>query len=129
MEVVEGSRRSINHEDLRLSFLSKGIEIYGDYIDFLIRHERPSDALNQAELSRARTLAEGLASTSETTSQASRAVLPQQIVKNVKGPVLSYWIGQKTSYLWVIAPAKTSNFKLAPPSQIEPVAAEYQTAL
>ncbi len=129
IETIERSRRSINHEDLRLSFLSTGIEIYGDYIDFLIRHERPSDALNQAELSRARTLAEGLASTSETTSQASRAVLPQQIVKNVKGPVLSYWIGQKNSYLWVITPAKTSYFKLPPASQIDPVVADYRKAV
>ena len=41
---------------------TSGIEVYADYIDFLIGHGRQDEAMNQAELSRARTLAEGLSS-------------------------------------------------------------------
>jgi CHAT domain-containing protein len=126
---IETSRTSINHEELRMSFLSTGIEVYGDYIDFLIRHRKPSDALNQAELSRARTLAEGLAPTNGATSRASPSVPPQQIAQKLNASLLFYWIGQKNSYVWVITPVKTSYFKLSPASVIDPVLADYRRAL
>jgi len=129
LDRIEASRSSINHEDLRMSFLSTGIEVYADYIDFLMRHGKPSDALNLAELSRARTLAEGLTPTNGAASPASRNVPPQQIARKLKASLLFYWIGQKNSYLWVITVAKTSYFKLPPASVIDPVVADYRKAL
>jgi len=129
LDRIEASRSSINHEDLRMSFLSTGIEVYGDYIDFLIRHGKPSDALNLAELSRSRTLAEGLAPTNGTTSPSLRRVPPQQVAKKSHASLLFYWIGQKNSYLWIITPAKTSYFVLPAASQIDPLVADYRKAL
>src|SRR5262249_45363791 len=64
VESMEKARTGIRHEEFRLSFLSSGIAVYSDYTDFLIRHGRPEDALRQADLSRARTLAEGLSTKS-----------------------------------------------------------------
>jgi CHAT domain-containing protein/Flp pilus assembly protein TadD len=129
INTIEHSRGSINHEELRLSFLSTGIEVYGKYIDFLIRHGKPSDALNLAEMSRARTLAEGLAPTNGSVSPASRSVSPQQIAHKLKASLLFYWMGQNDSYLWVITPAKTSYFKLPPASEIDPIVGSYRKAL
>ncbi len=62
---IETVRSSVRSEDLRLSFLSGAISFYNDYIEFLISHKRIEDALQVAELSRARTLAEGLASATQ----------------------------------------------------------------
>ena len=129
LDTIETARRSINHDELRLSFLSSGIAVYGEYIDFLVRHGRPADALKLAELGRARTLAEGLAATNRGISPSLYRFPPQQIAHKLKASLLFYWIGEKNSYLWVITPAKTSYFKLPPASQIDPVVADYRKAV
>jgi len=126
---IETVRSSVQAEDLRLSFLSSAISFYNDYIEFLILHKRIEDALQVAELSRARTLAEGLASTTEAASVSSRSVQPRQIAQNLKASLLFYWIGQNNSYLWVITPTKTAYFKLPKASEIEPVVKSYRKAL
>jgi CHAT domain-containing protein len=126
---IEAARVSVSRDEFRLTFLSSAIEFYDDYVDFLVAHGRPDDALKTAELSRARTLAEGLASTTETASFATRGLRPQQLAQKLHSSLLFYWIGQKTSYLWVITPAKTSYFKLPSASVIDPVVADYRKAL
>lgn len=125
---IEAARSSVSTEEFRLTFLSSAIEFYEDYVDFLIAHGRSNDALNVAELSRARTLAEGLAST-QATSVSPHNVHPQLIAQKLKASVLFYWIGQKNSYLWVITPAKTTYFKLPKASDIEPLVKAYGEAL
>jgi len=113
IDTIEAARASINRDDLRLSFLSGAIEFYDDYIDFLIRHNRFADALRVAELSRARTLEEGLTSTAEAASLSQKRVRPQQIAQKLRASLLFYWIGHNHSYLWVITPSETAYFKLA----------------
>ncbi len=66
---IEAARSSVRAEDLRLSFLSSAITFYNDYIDFLIRQRRAADALRVAELSRARTLEEGLSASARSLSR------------------------------------------------------------
>lgn len=130
ISTIEQARRSVNHEELRLSFLSSGMEVYGGYIDFLIRRGRSADALNEAELSRARTLAEGLSTDGQgVTAQASTRVSPQQVARRMHATLLFYWLGQKISYLWVIAPQKTTVLTLASDLEIAPVVKSYEKAL
>jgi len=129
IDTIENARRSINHDELRLSFLSSGIAVYGKYIDFLVRHNRPVDALNQAELSRARTLAEGLSSDLKTSSPTSQTVPPQQVAKRLHATLLFYWLGEEHSYLWVIAPATTAYFTLPPASEIDALVKPYTQAI
>ncbi len=126
---IETARSSVQAEEFRLSFLSTAISFYSDYIEFLISHKRIEDALQVAELSRARTLAEGLATTTNAASRVPRGVQPQQIAQKLKASLLFYWIGQNNSYLWVITPAKTAYFKLPKASEIEPAAKSYRKAL
>lgn len=127
---IERARRSVNHDELRLSFLSSGMEVYGGYIDFLIRRGRSADALNQAELSRARTLAEGLRSDGQGVgSQASTRIQPQQLARRLHATLLFYWLGEKNSYLWVIAPQKTTVLTVASDLEIAPVVKSYRRAL
>ena len=130
ISTIERARRSVNHDELRLSFLSSGMEVYGGYIDFLIRRGRSADALNQAELSRARMLAEGLSFDGQgVTAQASTRVSPQQLARRMHATLLFYWLGQKNSYLWVIAPQKTTVLTLASDLEIAPVVKSYGKAL
>jgi CHAT domain-containing protein len=130
INTIEQARQSINHDELRLSFLSSGMEVYGGYIDFLVRRGRPADALNQAELSRARALAEGLSSNARAAGlRSSTRIPPQQLAERLHATLLFYWLGQKNSYLWVIRPQKTTVLALAPDSEIAPVVKSYRKAL
>ena len=126
LDTIEAARNSIERDDLRLSFLSGGIEFYDNYIDFLIRRTRPADALRVAELSRARTLAEGLETAADKAKPNRSAVQPQQLAARLKATLLFYWIGHNQSYLWVITPAKTTYFALPRAAEIEPVVKSYQ---
>jgi CHAT domain-containing protein len=129
IDTIEKARQSINHDELRLSFLSSGIAVYGKYIDFLVRHSRPADALNQAELSRARTLAEGLSSDVKSSSRTKPGVSPQALAQRLQATLLVYWLGEEHSYLWAITPAKTSYFMLPPASEIDPLVKTYTKAI
>jgi CHAT domain-containing protein len=119
----EEVRKSVGQDELRLSFLSGGIGYYDDYVEFLIAHGRPNDALKAAELSRAMTLMEG------TSSQSAPAVLPQMVAKHLKATLLFYWVGQQHSYLWVITPVKTAYFTLPAASEIESAVKSYRDAV
>jgi CHAT domain-containing protein len=130
INTIEQARRSVSHDELRLSFLSSGMEVYGGYIDFLIRRGRPVDALNHAELSRARTLAEGLSWNGQAVaSHTSPHAPPQQLAQRLHATLLFYWLGENNSYLWVITPQKITVLKLASDLEIGPVVKSYRKAL
>jgi CHAT domain-containing protein len=129
ISTIEAARNALPREEFRLTFFSSSIEFYEDYVDFLVAHGRSVDALKVAELSRARTLAEGLSSTAEAIRLTSVAVRPQQVSQWVGQILLFYWVGQKKSHLWVIAPEKISYFKLPKASELKSLVTKYRTAL
>jgi len=129
IDTIEKARQSINHDELRLSFLSSGIAVYGKYIDFLVRQGRPADALNQAELSRARTLAEELSADPKANSQSRVDVRSQRLAQRLQATLLFYWLGEEHSYLWAISPAKTTYFTLPPASEIDALVKAYTQAI
>lgn len=129
LAVIEAARSSVQAEDLRLSFLSSAITFYNDYIDFLIRQRRTEDALRVAELSRARTLEEGLSASAKSLSRSVLSNSPERIARRFQATLLFYWIGQNHSHLWVINSAKTAHFELPKASEIESVVKSYRKAL
>jgi len=125
----EKDRSAIDRDDLRISFLARGMASYDAYIDFLVRQRRPEEALKVAEQSRARTLEEGLASANHEARLSPGGSRPQEIARKLHATLLFYWMGQKNSYEWVITPAKTSYFKLPPAPVIDPLVASYRKAV
>ena len=125
IETITAARDSIDRNDSRLSYLSGGIDFYNDYVDFLVRRNRPLDALRVAELSRARMLLEGLSVDQKSSSRAMPVVQPQQLAKRLQATLLFYWVGQDHSYLWAITPLKTQCFEIPKASDLEPLAASY----
>jgi len=128
LETVEQVRASVQGEDLRLSFLSTAISFYDDYIEFLLSRHRPDDALQVAELSRARTLAEGLG-TATKISLPLPNFHPQEIARRTKAILLFYWMGQKASHLWVITPSKISYVAVGSAAGIDPLVKSYREAV
>ncbi len=82
-----------------------------------------------AELSRARTLTDGLASTTEAASLATSRVRPQHNSKELNALLLFYWVGHEHSYLWAITPTKTTYFSLPKAADIEPLVKSYRKTI
>jgi CHAT domain-containing protein len=129
MATIESSRSSLRRADSRLSVLSDSIDLYGDYADFLVSHRRTKDALQVAEVSRARTLAEGLGINSTSAGFPIKDFNPRQIAKRLNATILSYWLGGEHSYVWVIRPERVQLFSLPPAKEIDPLVQAYRQAL
>ena len=129
MATIEAARSSVRREDLRLSFLSGVAGYYGDYINFLVSQHRIEEALQVAELSRARTLTEGLGFRSLSINFPMRSLRPQQTAKRLGSTVFSYWLGVDQSYLWVITQERVRLFTLPRAAEIDPLVQSYRQAL
>jgi CHAT domain-containing protein/Flp pilus assembly protein TadD len=129
IEMFEAARVDIEQDDLRISFLARGIESYDAYVDFLLRHGRPLDALKVADQSRSRTLAEGLKTSRNSAVPYSRALDPRKLSQSLRATLLFYWLGEHRSYLWVVTPARVAYFALPSAQQIALVVKSYREAL
>jgi CHAT domain-containing protein len=126
---IKAARDSIDRDDSRLTYLSGGIDFYDDYVEFLMRRDRPVDALRVAELSRARMLLEGLSVNQQATPRALPPLEPRQIARRFQSTLLFYWVGGVHSYLWVITPAKMVCFLLPKAADLEPLTESYRNSI
>jgi CHAT domain-containing protein len=129
IETIDAARSSVRSEEFRMSFLSSAVAFYNDFISFLISQGRTEDALQVAEISRARTLADGLGVGSAKLSFPIKGFQPKQIATRLKTVVLSYWLGSPHSYLWVVTPNQVTLITLPPADDINPLVESYRAAL
>ncbi|HYL83504.1 MAG TPA: CHAT domain-containing tetratricopeptide repeat protein [Candidatus Angelobacter sp.] len=129
LSTIEDARASISSPELRLTFLFNTIRFYSNFIDFLMARHRVGDALEVAELSRARTLAEGLGAVPKTLSFPLPDFHPQRIAERRKAVLLMYWLGPQQSYLWAITATKTGSFTIAKQSEVEALVSDYREAM
>jgi len=129
IQTFEAARSTVGADDLRLSFLSGAIEFYDDYVNFLIRRGRSDDALRVAELSRAQTLEEGLATGKEAAAVVSRSVRSRELARRLNSTLLFYWLGEDHSYLWVVTSTKTACLTLPPAPEIDRAVKSYREVL
>lgn len=129
LSTFETARSSLKGEALQLPFPSNALGIYDDYIHFLVSKGKTAEALQVAEYSRGRTLAEGLGRLQKGTTFKPDALNLPETARRGGGTILFYWLGEKQSYLWVISAQKTSLFTLPPKSEIDPVVRRYRKAL
>ena len=129
LATIEIVRSSIQREDFRLSFLAGAISLYDDYIEFLVAHHKEEAALQVAEVSSARTLAEGLGINSASIRFSAKDFNSRQVAKRSDTVLLDYWLGADHSYLWLITPARVTLFTLPPAKEIDPLVQSYRQAL
>ena len=125
----ENARDTIRKTSSQLPFVANATAIYDDYIHFLITQQKPEEALLTADLSRARTLAQGLGADLGKQSIRAEVLSPQVVARKATATLLFYWLGEKQSYLWVISPRKTSLFPLPPQKKITPLVERYRKTL
>ena len=129
LATIEQSRSSLQHEEFKLPFLANAAHLYDDYIRFLVEQREDQRALQLADYSRARTLAEGLGFLSGTSSADAPALDAQQIARQAHATILFYWLGRERSYLWAITAKETTRFPLPPAAEIDAAVQRYRRAL
>ena len=129
LSTFETARSSLQHEESSLPFPANASSIYDDYIRFLVTQDKTAEALQVAEYTRGRALAEGLGLLQKGTSFKPDPPNAQAIARKAGGTILFYWLGEKQSYLWAITAQKTSLFTLPPKSEIDPTVQRYRKAL
>jgi len=127
LSTIDQARASVTKEEHRLSFLESAEHFYNDYIDFLVSRGRTQDALRLTEHSRARTLAEGLKLPVTKLSESS--FNPELTARQTNQVILSYWLKQGNSYLWVVTPSRVTMFALPGADQVEAELRSYRKAI
>jgi tetratricopeptide (TPR) repeat protein len=122
---IDKARGEIKTDELKLAFPSLTASLYQDYVDFLVASGRARDALRVAELSRARTLAEGLGVERDRTGE----IDPEAIARKANVTVLSYWLAPRRSFLFVVTPEGVSPFILPAAGAINDKVDAYQKDL
>jgi CHAT domain-containing protein/Tfp pilus assembly protein PilF len=129
LKTFETARSELKHEESALPFLTNASRIYDDYIHFLVTRGKSIEALQVADFTRARTLAEGLGQLRKGASLTPSALDAQAVAGRARGSVLFYWLGEKQSYLWAITAKKTALFTLPSRAEIDAAVRRYERGL
>ncbi|MFZ0292488.1 MAG: CHAT domain-containing protein [Candidatus Sulfotelmatobacter sp.] len=129
LATIERARDSLQHEEFQLPFLANAAHLYDDYISFLVAQGKDRRALELADYSRARTLAEGLGALAKNAPADAPAMNAQRVARAAHATILFYWLGREHSYLWAITPNRTARYQLPPASEIDAAVLRYRQAL
>ena len=129
LATVEQARATLQREEFKLPFLANAAHLYDDYIRFLLAQGKDQRALELADYSRAKTLAEGLGALPKNTAADAPSMNAQQVARAAHATVLFYWMGREQSYLWVITPNHTARYQMPPATEIDAAVLRYRQAL
>lgn len=125
IHTVEIARSEIAQEEKRMSVLDAG-PFYDGYVTFLIDHGHETQAMQVAEFSRARTLAEGMGIDAPKSridlQQVQRALKPHEVI-------LAYWLSDTQSYLWAVTPSRNRLFRLPQRRDIDQAVESYNAQI
>lgn len=127
LETVDRTRSALLRADDRISFTARLNQFYRGYVDLLLSQGAVERALEVADSSRARVLAErqGVAAPAARASAASLKTL----ARATDSTLLFYWLGPEQSRVWVVSGAGIHAAPLPPAAQIETLITEHQAAI
>jgi CHAT domain-containing protein len=128
IQMVETTRGELPARDQRLTFLSHLVRFYGSYVEFLMQRREPAKAFLVAERSRARIWAERLGGT---TRPGREWPLTRYVdtAKKTGTYYLSYWVGRRRSFLWVIGPDGLHACELPGEEPLATLIRSYQSSI
>lgn len=129
LRTLDSVRSSLAHDDYKLAFSSRAAEFYTNYIRFLIREQQPVKALQVAEFSHARTLAEGLGIQGPKHPTELQIARVQKFLKKHNQLILTYWLAPDSSFLWAVTPSEIRLFSLPPKHELEQNLERYKRVL
>jgi CHAT domain-containing protein len=128
LEVIDAVRSSLLRDDSRLTYYNLQIQFFKDYVDLLVSEGREDKALQVAEYSRARVLAEKLGLQPGSIEQV-RLDNFQKYARRTGQIVLSFWLASRRSFVWVIRPDGIRMKELPGESQIADMVRIYRHAI
>ncbi len=126
LQTIEKTRSALLKADYRLSFLTRVLYFYRAYVDFLVSNGQTDRALEVADSSRGRVLAERLGVAAPTRGAATAF---RQRAKESGQVFVFYWLSPNRSLAWVVSAQGVRSFPLAANTEIEPLVAQYQAQL
>jgi len=127
LRTVEETRSALLRADYRISFTSRLIGFYDRYVDFLVSQGQVERALEVADSSRGRVLAErqGLAAPQVRT----KAATLQALARRTHNALVFYRLGPERSRAWTVTAGRITVHDLPPASEIEALVAAHQSAI
>ena len=125
----ENTHIVLSNEENKMAFFQKTARVYDQYIGILLAENKPFEALKVAESNRAHSLTEGLRLKKLTASAAMNLSGIQTFLSKHHSVVLAYWLGNKRSIAWVIAPKGFQYFTLPARHEIAKLVDQYNREL
>jgi CHAT domain-containing protein len=126
LNVIETTRAGLLKTDYKLSYLAQLMSFYQSYVEMLIQQGRADRALEIADSSRGRILAErqGVEAPRRSSIAAFRRLATES-----RSVLLSYWLTPAKSYLWIVGPDGTDRVTLPPSGEIDRLVGEHQKTI
>jgi tetratricopeptide (TPR) repeat protein len=127
LHTVEQTRSALLKADYRISFTSRLIQFYRAYVEFLLSQGQVERALEVADSSRGRVLAErqGVATLA---SRATAASL-KHLARQSRATLAFYWLGPTRSWVWTVGARGIAATPLPPGPVIETLVGQHQGAI
>jgi tetratricopeptide (TPR) repeat protein len=126
LNIIETTRSDLLKTDYKLSFLARLIHFYDDYVNALVDAGRVARALEVADSSRGRVLAERQDVAAPTSARAPDFL---RIARESGAVLLFYWLGNPRSHLFVVSSKGIDRFDLPAATEIEALVGQYDDAL
>jgi CHAT domain-containing protein/Tfp pilus assembly protein PilF len=123
LHIIEQSQSDLLKTDYKLSYLNNLIQFYREYVDALIGQGRIDRALEVADSSRGRVLAERQRTASPLRVTAARF---RGAAERSGKAILFYWLQPRASWLWVVTAKAIHLVPLPAGDQIEALVREHQ---
>ncbi len=123
---VAQARSALLRADYRLSFPTRLIRFYRGYVDLLLREGQVDRALEIADSSRGRVLAERQSVAAPPTPSAAAL---RRLAREARTVLLFYWLGPDASHVWVVTGDRIRVVTLPPEREITALVAEHQSTL
>lgn len=125
-EILDETRSDLLDAHNRMTFLSRLIGFYQDYVDARVVQNDAAGALRIVESSRARVLAERMGSDIKAGQFPSVATL-KNLARSTDSSFLTFWIAPLRSFAWLItAKKKIERIDLPPAAEIETLVTNYR---
>jgi CHAT domain-containing protein/tetratricopeptide (TPR) repeat protein len=126
LDIIEKTRSDLLKTDYKLSFLTRLIQFYQEYVDALVEEGRIERALEVSESSRGRVLAErnGLGP-----PPSASVAMFRRVAARSGAVLLSYWLAPARSYVWVVSGSGVQCVRLPPSAEIATLVKEYRATI
>ena len=127
MQVLDREWLALSRDESKITFRGYLTSVYQDYVGFLSERHQEDKALEVAESSRARLLAQKLEGRSSALPQ-FRAAEAVRLARETRSALLSYWLAPDRSYVWAVTAKGISQFVLPRESEISALVERHRRA-